>query len=196
MALLSNSKRSLSDRIWHAQVTSKFADSRECFLPHNELDNLVTKNAVKEEMPDAGEDLLTFTLQNAKRVFAIAVMCEIEDERLEEAMKIFMHAGFCDESLPIKNPKEDDPDYGDPPLCFGRCRAFTRITRLHSFYKNQWIFLAPVFTTTTFRYSLPVNSVLPFIWKDTTVKSGTFGQVFEGEIHPDHQDDLRNVSIS
>ncbi|KAF4785891.1 hypothetical protein HER10_EVM0011151 [Colletotrichum scovillei] len=65
--------------------------------------------------------------------------------------------------------------------------ASRRKATLDSFFHSQWQFLAPVFTTNSFRHKLHPSCPLPFIVKINHQKAGFFSSVFEVVIHDAHQ---------
>jgi hypothetical protein len=191
-SMAAETKKCLSDLIHGALVRSGFGDNEELFLPKGCIDSLVTKEAIKDELEDADDNLVHFIVSRAKKVFAIALLCNVDGSKLLKAMESFKAHEFCDEDLPIKCPRAGFRDFEAAPPAFSTS-AWRKDVAIFSFWKVQWQFLAPDFSTNAFRHTLSATAILPFTWRDNTVKEGTFGKVFQGQIHEGHQEDLRNA---
>jgi hypothetical protein len=89
---------------------------------------------------------------------------------------------FTDNSLPVK---EEDMENK-----FSKKKGQWSKFRIYNFCREQWRFLAPVFSQQNFKIDLEPDHILPFIEKSNLVKEGAFGRVFPVEIHPAHQKDL------
>jgi len=185
----------LSDQILDKCVESMFDDEVKKFLPAGCIDELVSLEAIiKEvrkkdhlqpgdlELPEGSpkKKLVDFVRGKANKVFAITVISGIEGDDLGKAMLQFMEIGFTNKSLPLK--EEHLKDF--PFLAYPWSK-----TRIFKFCREQWIFLAPVFSQQNFMVNLRPEHILPFIEKSEVVKEGAFGQVYMVDIHPAHQED-------
>jgi len=185
----------LSDQILDKYVKSKFDHEVKQFLPGGCIDELVTLEAIIKEIVEkdqlkpgdldlqegsAKKKVIDFIREKAKKVFAITVVSGLRGRDLGMAMFQFMGINFIDNSLPVKEGNLS---------CF-HCPAspWSRV-RIHNFCREQWRFLAPIFSQQNFKVDLEPEHILPFIEKDNLVKEGAFGQVFPVEIHPAHQKD-------
>jgi hypothetical protein len=145
------------------------------FLPEGYIDQLITRTSVLKELRIEDEnlgveyrELVPYILHEAKKLFAILVVCDTEVKKLRKKMMSFKQKGISDNSLPLtlsggKNQKNN-----------------------YLFENNQWRFLAPVFSDEKLLLDLKRDSILPFIDVDETVKSGAFGEVRKVDIHPAH----------
>jgi hypothetical protein len=188
----------LSDQILDKCVESMFDDEVKKFLPAGCIDELVSLEAIIKEvrkkdhlqpgdldLPEgsAKKKLVDFVRGKANKVFAITVISGIEGGDLGKAMHQFMEIGFTNESLPLKEEHLKD-------IAFFRNMAYPwSKTRIFKFCREQWIFLAPVFSQQNFMVNLRPEHILPFIKKSEVVKEGAFGQVYMVDIHPAHQED-------
>lgn len=180
---------SLADRILAKFEQSKFDNTFKDFLPEGCIGDLITEEAVLEELPALnsetpdGKELLGFIQKDARKVFAIAVHSGLTGAELCDAMKLFKCNNFHDGCLPIKDIRSNKQN-----LNLFRRKPWNK-TRVYNFYEKQWKFLAPVFSKNKFKHDLPPESILPFIWMSSTVKEGTFSQIFQVKIHESHHKD-------
>ena len=191
-------ENALVDRILDQYVTSKFDDNEQDFLPEGCLAELLTQDSVRRELQrdesidyddDIYADLVYFILQRARKIFAIAIVIDLEGEKLRLAMSGFKYSEIGDEYLPLN--RNDQTELS----CFSG-KPWTR-TKIRAFQSAQWAFLAPVFSRTRFKLDLEPEHILPFTWRSYDVKEGSFSHVFEVVIHPRHQNDpILSVSDS
>lgn len=180
---------SLQDRILKHYAKSKFDTQERDFLTEGSIDELITKESVWEELEveqssqDSEENILVeYILRDAKKVFAIVVIIDLDGANLREAMMKFQKNNFRDESLPVKREELSTlPCFSGTP--------WTKPVRKQNFFREQWRFLAPVFSKTKFQLYLEPDCILPFVWRSYEVKEGTFSQVFEVRIHESHWKD-------
>jgi hypothetical protein len=133
---------------------------------------------------DLGENLVTdehlvdFILQSAKRVFAITLTCHFRDSDLRGVMQRFKREHFEDKALPVKSDVLSELE------CFNKIpwSAFRR--RL--FFRQQWAFLAPVFSSDNVELDLEPDHILPLKLIDQDPKEGIFNRGFHATIHPSH----------
>lgn len=178
--------KSLSDRICEKFAKSKYgSEKEECYLPDGYLDDLITPATISEQLsnslrslkPPEPEQLVEFINKHAKKVFAITVLARLPDSELCLAMRRFRYYKVTNDTLPILDVAAHSA-MKNPPW---------REWLQHLFYENQWRFLAPVFVEDELVYTLERDHILPFESKGSGPKEGTFGTVFEVEIHKDHQ---------
>lgn len=201
----------LVDRIFDEFSESDFHDQKEQYLPNGAFSTLINQHSITSELhkvkgeltkPLAGkskrailkichpasnrEELASWILQNAARVFAITLQCELEPISLVFAMSLFRHHNFTDRKLPIPDLAPDSRTF-PPNLCGGDVKLWSR-GRIRNFYDNQWKYLVPVFSTLRYDYNLLFNNyIFPFTRVDATPKTGAFSFVHKIRIHHDHQ---------
>jgi hypothetical protein len=93
-------------------------------------------------------------------------------------METFRRKHFEDKALPVTSNVLSELD------CFNK-RPWSAMER-RLFFREQWAFLAPVFSSDNFKIDLEPDHILPFILVDQDTKSGGFSQVFHATIHPSH----------
>ena len=180
---------SLADQIASRLIPSLFENDLREFVPEGDLNPIITKAAIEEELKDFAngsgfEELVRFICNHATKIFAIAVLSDIEGSVLYKVMKWFLAHGRFDEHLPLQPWKEMHE------LRSGRGRGWTP-SRYRRFYENQWPFLAPIFRTDTENESnrdFEQFRILPFTKGETTERphSGSFGKILKYKIHPNH----------
>jgi len=179
-------KPTLSDQIINRYLKSKFDPEDKMFLPEGCIKELVTLEAIGKELLDEKDqsepkkNVVDFIYDKAKKVFAISVISHLRGKDLRRAIQAFKRNNFTDESLPVT--KEYMTQH------FGGSSTWS-LLRIHTFCREQWSFLAPVFSQQNFKVNLEPDHILPFTVKSDLVKEGAFGQVFQVEIHPAHQKD-------
>ena len=187
----------LSAQILAKYERSQFDPEPKWFLPAGILEDLLTEEAIIKELDGKSrldpEDLVPqqasekkksivdFVRQNAKRLFAIAVLSGFRDKDLRSAMQIFKKIEFTDERLPVTSESLRKRVSKYPKL-------WSKM-RIYNFNREQWHFLSPVFSPQQTKFSLEPNHVLPFLEKSSgcDVQEGAFSQVFCIKIHPAHQ---------
>lgn len=181
-------------------IKSAFEKTPHEFIPHGTIDREVTRASILEAMdvdePSKEDEMLvTFILESAKKVFAIAVYIELKS--LYKAISLFEKSGFVDTKLPIRantNPypkSAKGPQHPfaamEEPVKRDKDRIWTS-GKLKMFQEYQWRFLAPVFSITESNHDLGEN-IVPFISKQLSFGEGSFGVVSKYEIHKDHIQD-------
>jgi|SRR2546421_3013005 len=183
---------SLEDRIFNKFAKSKFGNEKEeLYLPEGCINELVIEATIKETLKSSLDSLsvseqklfVEFIEQKAKKVFATAILASLRDYELCQAMRKFRDYGFVDDLLPIPNYKSNStariPDaFSDKPWTEWK---------FFQFYNHQWKFLVPVFMKDQLKYNFERDCILPFKSVGSQPKEGTFGDVFEVEIHESHQ---------
>jgi hypothetical protein len=169
---------------------------KQDFLPHGCIDILITEYAVIKELGFSEEEsrkesnikLLSFILKDAKKIFAILLCAGFSNQSkdLRKAMTQFRKKSFGDASLPITSrTRHKVPFFGDDET---EPQKPWDLVRTRNFCKEQWAFLAPVFSKERLDLELHSDDILPFIFKDDDVKSGAFGEVHRVTVHPSHQE--------
>ena len=159
---------------------------------------LITEDAVIKELGFSEEEsrkesntkLLNFILKDAKKIFAILLCAGFSNQSkdLRKAMTQFRKRSFGDASLPITSgTRHKVPFFGDDKSEPQPERPWDRM-RTRNFCKEQWAFLAPVFSKERLDLELHSDDILPFILKDDDVKSGAFGEVHRVTVHESHQE--------
>lgn len=190
---------SLQNEIFFRIAESKFGDEKKDFyLPNGCVEELITQSTIRENLKyyaDISEQtlLVDFIEQRAKKVFAITILL-VKDDELWQAMTRFQEHGFIDSLLPVSDI--DGSDVRNIREAFSDGKLWN-LWRKFEFEKKQWMFLAPVFTQHQLIYKFERDHILPFKSVSSKVKEGTFGDVFEVEIHESHQKgDIFKVSNS
>lgn len=181
---------SLANQIFNSLAWSKFDAQDKHFLPIDCIESLITKDAIRKELrldndsTVTQEQIVDWVYGEARNVFAITVQCDIGLDNTLESIKSFQKSKFNNASLPIDNPRTASLQEWSQHFCD---KVWTP-PRRYRFWENQWTFLTPVFATDKYNYNLSSECILPFIWKDETVKEGAFSCVYKVRIHPAHQE--------
>jgi len=187
----------LSETLFKRFSTSEFDNTPRKFMPNGDLDELITRASVldameieESESDPQDEMLVEYVLHKAKKVFAIAVSIDLDQQEglLKNAMQKFRRYSIDDSKLPFKDTPDSILATLEPGV---RHRSkIWRESRIHDFFNNQWRFLVPVFLahpqTDIRNYSLPSSTIFPVINKQEGPGEGAFGKVFKSEIHPKH----------
>lgn len=174
----------------------------ERFLPNDKLEELVTEESVLLALKETTieqqkhKDLATWVLESGKRFFLILVMLTGNSEETLSLLQDLKNDGINDRALPL-GFSEDRPYYGYP-LVGGaegsqKFHAFkgSEDNDLLLFGVYQWMFLAPVFgTSTKFRHQLSKGQPLPLLnmAKNPGPNNTILGETLYAEIHPAHID--------
>lgn len=178
--------QSLEDRIFEKCAKSKYgSEKEEYYVPEDSIDELITEETIKEKLstsllslqPSEQKELVGFITKAAKKVFATTILVGFADSDFCLAMREFRRLGVTDEDLPILD-ESTHPALTSPPWTLWKARQFR---------DNQWRFLVPVFVEGELVYMLERDHILPFRSVGSGPKEGTFGTVFEVEIHEAHQ---------
>ncbi|KAK0648663.1 hypothetical protein B0T16DRAFT_456125 [Cercophora newfieldiana] len=179
-------EENLSDRI-AARLERSTYDGKD-FLPDDCIDELVTIDAVREHLEcpptkkkqeDQILDFIFDKQHGAKKLFVIALLCDIpsKDLDLAKAMLLFRKVGVHDGDLPIK------PD---------ECAAITdsrspwNPVKIRIFDERQWAVLAPVFTDQNTKLRLEPGHIFPIVGDIRGGEEGAFGEVVQVTIHEQH----------
>ncbi|KAF2809499.1 kinase-like protein [Mytilinidion resinicola] len=151
------------------------SDERE-FIPRQALFELLTPENVRKEIDNVPaisfyhkDKVVDWVVTKGRKVFAILVLLKNEQRWL---LSFIEHDQFAqmDERLPF-------------PLTFLQS---TVPDIAKEFYNRQWEFVSPVLSRNVMHRSFPSRIRLPFI-KNKLFDKGGFGDVYEIELHPDHQ---------
>ncbi|KAI0543944.1 hypothetical protein F4679DRAFT_577204 [Xylaria curta] len=174
--------------------------SNERFLPNDRLEQLVTKESMMLCLQETTiaqesyEDLATWVLESGKRLFLILVLLTRDSEEQLSRLEDLKNDGINDGVLPLGFP-QIEPYYG-----YSMAAETDDAKKFHSFkdwednnfilFKiYQWLFLAPVFgTSTKFRHQLCSEQPLPVLNQEKPATSSMLGEISRAEIHPAHID--------
>lgn len=210
------SQASPRDQIYSLVRETVFDRHEGFFVPEGAIDELVNESFILvafNESPDTTqsrhvEHLVSFTLNQAKNILAIAILDNIVGQKLQIAMKGFMDKGMSDTDLPfdkntwygrgllrqVREPTSDSDDSDSETQCSQSNEELEAIWGLgarHHFLEAQWKFKAPVFSTAVFNYDFQSSHILPFTHQ-ARGESGSFGQVCRYKIHESHFKDPEN----
>ena len=198
----------LSDRMSNLFVVSEFDGDGRDFLPEGSLDSVMTRDNILQELESKdgsgkkNNDIVKFILEHpyAKKIFAIIVSLDCREPR--KMMKSLMSGaekqGLDDRCLPIDDPRSPDTGERHTLRLSSLGKSWTE-TFIGRFYREQWRFLAPVFTVATEDHKAHQDFKAPCIMSFTkryddeeNLSKGAFGQVNKCKIHPDHLIDPAN----
>jgi hypothetical protein len=181
-------ERVLENRIVNSFVASNFDIPDRYYLTETSIFELITKKAVMEELShnklfqqrpdDAKAAVIDWICNEAPKVFAITLQCNIDDEAMFPCMVMFKKHGFRDTNLPLAS-QESHPKAFPPKIWRNRIREFLN---------KQWSCLVPKFTSKTYDYDLPENCILPFTSQSAGAKDGSFSFVRRIRVHEHHME--------
>jgi hypothetical protein len=193
-------QKSLSDLIDHRSVESEY--SKRKFLPEDALEELLVEENILEELKandvENPEALACYIVDHARRTFAILVSCCL----VAQASTLEQYQ-FTDNHLPIA--LDTDGVYSasgnyarDEPVLdwFTSWNSNKRLRpqQVKNFCKEQWPFLAKVFTQELVIEELYHDTVLPLLTYKRSNGGGGFSTLYEATIHKAHQQVIANVS--
>jgi hypothetical protein len=157
------------------------------------------KDEPPRTIPDPLEEVMTFILKEAQKVFAIWVLVGIKGLKLYAIMELFRANNACDNDLPLKEdriPSFTISKESNENVCFiAGNDAFCDEDDIYRFCRTQWEFCAPVFHCVKENHDLNEAAILPFTEKHlTSANEGAFGQVLKYTIHKCHIDTTGLVS--
>jgi hypothetical protein len=148
------------------------------FVPQKLLYRLLTRNVVSTAIESLAQipgyrviDIVDKIMKGGQKVFAILVLLKGEEARIVDFMK---HDQFQHAPLDFKLPFSMETLSGIVPEI------------AEEFYRIQWEFVAPVFSRGVVHRELHERTRLPFV-QNVLIGDGGFGDVYEVELHPDHQ---------
>ncbi|RKK16131.1 hypothetical protein BFJ65_g9702 [Fusarium oxysporum f. sp. cepae] len=151
------------------------------------------KDEPPRTIPDPLEEVMTFILKEAQKVFAIWVLVGIKGLKLYAIMELFRANNACDNDLPLKEdriPSFTISKESNENVCLiAGDDAFCDEDDIYPFCRTQWEFCAPVFHCMKENHDLNEAAILPFTEKHlTSANEGAFGQVLKYTIHKCHID--------
>lgn len=172
---------SFADVIIKAQRNSRFDSFSRDFLPFNQIALLVTEERVRKELDedDVSDDLVTWVVTQAPRMFLATVSSQLLKPYLFYAMRHFHYYEFDDNKLKHDNLNPQDNSVEFHENIWG-------LQNLKNFSEAKWRVTAPVFEACENEYCLPAEAILPFTQKGEKSEEGGFSRVFRVTIHPDH----------
>lgn len=182
----------LVDHLLKGLIKSSFDKGKE-YWPRGCIEEIVTLQAITEQLDPALDALVDFIMDGSQRIFAIAICSNLDGDRLFQAMNQFKELNFNDSSLPIVG--DDVKRVFFSPTGKGFQYPWNGLS-VKTFRSYQWKSLAPVFETTNRTLNLHPKAVLPFTRTSRKSSSGTFGEVNKITIHPDHKGHGIHVRLS
>ncbi|KAI0856241.1 kinase-like domain-containing protein [Xylaria cubensis] len=185
----------LQKSIQESLVRSEFRyNGGKKFLPSQLFSSLLTRDNIKDDLPGASDELITFVHEKATKIFATILLTLVGHSKssITSVMESFKRHGFDDSYLPI----EEDLVQQLAP-CPHSCRKHA--TALNVFHdpqlkacisflsSNQWAFLVPKFPLAKESRELHRDCILPFTEFGGDSKEGTFGEVVKAKLRLDHQ---------
>ncbi|RSL47214.1 hypothetical protein CEP51_015806 [Fusarium floridanum] len=187
---------------WAEQITCKMKKNpdEQQFLPCDQIDLLVNKTNVAWALRAAGlrntGPLVTFVLQDAKRLFLILVLMSTKTTEKLSLIAELQDIGLKDAVLPLSFDPVDNDGHGysrvaGPSAESARTRVdlptnWERGDR-ENFRTYQWRVMAPIFDGSTFRFEFHPHTVMPYLGQPAKrANSGFFGEVSRFEIHSAH----------
>ncbi|KAJ0120690.1 hypothetical protein J7T55_015422 [Diaporthe amygdali] len=185
----------LTNRLLRKLVNSAF-DPEE-FCPDGCVKSIITPETISRKLEavrvfpsieDQQDDqkrfgrLVDFISQESKTIFAIVLCCGLNKEEIRQAFAQFKNLGLDDTRLPVLEDNHQrffftGNDFQWP----------WDILRVRSFCLYQWKFLAPVFKLNgQGELALHSKHVFPFLRVNQRGDAGTFGEVYQVTIHPNH----------
>lgn len=162
------------------------------YIPRNELERLITRDTVEQELRrtqkrgvrnlfrakrSLRENLAERVMESGQKLFATCVYLSQPWD-----VKLLLDANFTDDDLPVtknaKSLKSSEKQFDWP--------AAWELPKLDVFIDKQWLFLAPIFSTTGTHQSLDTMCPLPFL-KVEEEQHGMNNVVFQAMIHESHQ---------
>jgi serine/threonine protein kinase len=194
------SKQSLANELRASLLNSCFDHPDRRFLPHGTIDEIVTRDAIENELREDGTTALSHALAHhlveiadwvraeARKVFATTMLCNPSLDQLTTFIALCYDHGYDDKSLPLGDPHSATWQAPEP---FRPSRGLQ--PSADQFYENQWKCLSPVFSAEYYRHNLPMEAILPFIDDKFESKAGAITKVYKLRVHPSH---LQSHSLS
>jgi hypothetical protein len=147
--------------------------SLRSYIPHNSLKRLLKQGIIQSALKG---HVNSYQLE------------QIEEKVIRDGVKIFAVLVLADDVASILRFIEEDL-LQDVRLPFELSVLEDKVSLPSSqkFFKHQWEVSSPQFFRGTLTRSLDKRTLLPFV-KDDRIAEGGFGDIYEIEFHPDHQD--------
>ena len=154
-------------------IKSAFEKTPFKFVPEGIIHELITEDQIKAALNTQAAtveeaELVEFIRMRAKKIFAIAIY--VQPNKILPIIKWWKKKDMDDRDLPITS----QPAWKKPWLS--------------EFCDGQWMFLAPVFSTTQYNHNLDEAHILPFVYKRSDSGRGSFGVVSQYVIQRKHLD--------
>ncbi|PKS06830.1 hypothetical protein jhhlp_006906 [Lomentospora prolificans] len=202
----SESPPPFSEVVLQGMVYSQFDVPARIFLPSDFIAERLTIEVINEELSEGpiastttrgvakssksttGDTrrLTTWILSHAKKLFITAILCEVRGADLLQTMKNLYSSKFTDDKLPLvalENGGTEDAKC----LPVFKAKAWRSKLKVNNFFFQQCHLLAPIFDERIYEYSLRPDCILPFVWKDSAIKTGAFSEVLRVKIHASHR---------
>ncbi|KAK3487577.1 uncharacterized protein B0T23DRAFT_322736 [Neurospora hispaniola] len=170
------------------------------FLPEGLLVKYLTEKSIRKKLeennPSASnvDDLVTFIVHHARKIFATLIRSNFEGDKLCKAIRDFRDHNITDDFLPITETKMEK-------VPFFKKKGHWSLQTVADFCEKQWTFLAPVLPPPE-RDGVPLLKVdaltiLPFI-EAKLVDHGAFGEVYKVMLCPSNMltEHLQNSYIA
>ncbi|KAI1815225.1 HET-domain-containing protein [Poronia punctata] len=156
------------------------------YIPAESVKNIIENINFELLLPGAPHDLVEYVRTEARKLLLITVLALGQESGLVEAVTYFRQLEATDDILPIPDIVDIDIIPRTSPLRVFCDKPWNRFG-LRNFFREQWMFLAPVFSGAKFKQELANQICLPFTLKKGGVhRNGHFSTVYEVVLHPDH----------
>ncbi|KAI0437012.1 kinase-like protein [Xylaria telfairii] len=159
------------------------------FLPLDVIDEIITKDIVKAKSLRYTSifrpDLSAQIVERTKKVFAILGLLEEED-----IIKNLFDEGLVDEDLPLTRLQAQGRSNSNV-LASRQGKEFKSFSKLgkeravDNFLKEQWLVLAPIFTTDGKHFQVDGEAPLPF-YDIEKIPTHSISNVYKALLHPAH----------
>lgn len=177
---------SLKDSLQYSSIVSQE------FLPVSNLNDLITKEKVQNELPTTlmgrlfSDSLPSKISINARRIFAVLVIIGEP-----QAIRKLVDDGLTDEDLPLARPTHDKHSGTLESKGRQEVKSFKdwkNEAKVDMFLEKQWLFLAPKLDVTGTSTVFQVHSrcPLPFL-RATELRGEHSNVVYKSELHAAHQ---------
>jgi hypothetical protein len=185
----------------------RFDNSVGDFWPEQFLTDRITADIVRrvfyEADPDYDPTLVTFAVDEAKKLFAITANIPSPPNLLLARMQFFKSTGITDSTLAAEI--ETSNSSGTASLDNNSTSFADRLvspnpklwrpTAIVNFRDNLWKAVAPVFSTSRSNYDFKTNTILPFGELNANIKGGAFSTVHKVAIYKGYYKDA-DVPVS
>lgn len=162
----------LNDKIANSLIMTGPLD--KSFLPRKDMDAFLSQKNLEGCLPNESDDLKQFVFHEAPKIFGILLYIRLEEKYLGSVLQEFRTNKFNDKSLPIPNLRQKFVCDNEA----GKCNHHSNLNPFHyspwrvalcdAFYRDQFIFLAPIFNEDNLksRLQLSQGNILPLrAWK-------------------------------
>ncbi|KAK5677888.1 hypothetical protein LTS10_009771 [Elasticomyces elasticus] len=168
------------------------------FIPHTTFSKHVSEEVVGRCLTDSTKHLARSISSHCKIIFATLAL-SAKYREFHTTLQELIALDITDADLPI-DIREEKGEYfawtvvaGDPDktaTCLGSIFRGWRWENIKKFFNQQWMFLAPVFSSDSSRFAhyLHCRQPLPFTELGDVSGDGHFGDVRKVLLHPEHQE--------